>query len=256
MAPDISAEMWLGAKGCARGSHAWKGTSPALVPKPMIPATATVTVTPDPASASPAGSPRAPLPARTSIATQTPAPPIWVIARYSKTVRRAAGVSRLIRIAAAGTSVISSQNARNVVTSRATSTPTRTIWKRPVRTATGRRVPAVDQVRARVDHTRGGDDGDDHQEGPGERVNAHLRPQRRGEARSDGPVERHAARRPDAHQRDADRLQGQRRGRAGGPTSRAACRRSAARPRRRARASRGLSGRRRRRRGAARIVYR
>src|SRR5512142_1546577 len=31
---DISAETGLGAIGCAFGSHKWKGTRPALVPKP------------------------------------------------------------------------------------------------------------------------------------------------------------------------------------------------------------------------------
>ena len=32
--PDIRAEMWLGAAGCASGSQICKGTIPALVPKP------------------------------------------------------------------------------------------------------------------------------------------------------------------------------------------------------------------------------
>ena len=31
---DISAEIWLGAAGCARGSQMCKGTMPALAPKP------------------------------------------------------------------------------------------------------------------------------------------------------------------------------------------------------------------------------
>src|ERR1039458_1243305 len=34
MTPDISAETWLGAAGCARGSQTWRGTTPALVAKP------------------------------------------------------------------------------------------------------------------------------------------------------------------------------------------------------------------------------
>ena len=34
MTPDISAETWLGAAGCARGSQTWSGTTPALVAKP------------------------------------------------------------------------------------------------------------------------------------------------------------------------------------------------------------------------------
>ena len=32
--PDMSAETWDGAAGCASGSQACSGTSPALVPKP------------------------------------------------------------------------------------------------------------------------------------------------------------------------------------------------------------------------------
>ena len=32
--PDMSAEMWLGAAGCARGSHMCSGTTPALAAKP------------------------------------------------------------------------------------------------------------------------------------------------------------------------------------------------------------------------------
>ena len=32
--PDISAETWLGAAGCASGSQTCSGTNPALVPKP------------------------------------------------------------------------------------------------------------------------------------------------------------------------------------------------------------------------------
>ena len=34
--PDMSAEMWLGATGWARGSQTWKGITPALVPQPTI----------------------------------------------------------------------------------------------------------------------------------------------------------------------------------------------------------------------------
>ena len=34
MTPDISAETWLGAAGCARGSQTWRGTTPALVASP------------------------------------------------------------------------------------------------------------------------------------------------------------------------------------------------------------------------------
>jgi hypothetical protein len=30
MTPDISAETWLGAAGCARGSQTWRGTTPAI----------------------------------------------------------------------------------------------------------------------------------------------------------------------------------------------------------------------------------
>src|SRR2546422_5293608 len=32
--PDSNAETWLGATGCAIGSHTWSGITPALVPKP------------------------------------------------------------------------------------------------------------------------------------------------------------------------------------------------------------------------------
>ena len=35
IAPDMSAEAWLGAAGCARGSQTWSGTAPAFEPKPM-----------------------------------------------------------------------------------------------------------------------------------------------------------------------------------------------------------------------------
>ncbi len=30
MTPDISADTWLGARGCASGSHAWNGARPAF----------------------------------------------------------------------------------------------------------------------------------------------------------------------------------------------------------------------------------
>src|SRR5690606_31320271 len=42
MAADISAETWLGASGCARGSHACSGTAPALDEKPTSVVTNTV----------------------------------------------------------------------------------------------------------------------------------------------------------------------------------------------------------------------
>ncbi len=77
----------------------------------------------------------APWAASTISATHTPAPPMCVMARYSNTARRPVAVSRATRIAAAGTSVMSSQQARKVVTSRALRTPSRTIWKTPVRAA-------------------------------------------------------------------------------------------------------------------------
>ena len=35
IAPDMSADTWLGAAGCARGSQTWSGMSPAFEPKPM-----------------------------------------------------------------------------------------------------------------------------------------------------------------------------------------------------------------------------
>src|SRR5674476_853063 len=34
MTPDISAETWLGAAGCARGSQTCSGTTPAFAPRP------------------------------------------------------------------------------------------------------------------------------------------------------------------------------------------------------------------------------
>ena len=34
MTPDISAETWLGAAGCAAGSQTWSGITPALLAKP------------------------------------------------------------------------------------------------------------------------------------------------------------------------------------------------------------------------------
>ena len=34
---DIIPETWLGAAGCASGSQLWKGTKPALIPKPINP---------------------------------------------------------------------------------------------------------------------------------------------------------------------------------------------------------------------------
>ena len=37
--PDMSAETWDGAAGCASGSQTWNGTSPALVPKPTTAST-------------------------------------------------------------------------------------------------------------------------------------------------------------------------------------------------------------------------
>ncbi len=34
MTPDMSADTWLGAAGCARGSQTWSGITPALPAKP------------------------------------------------------------------------------------------------------------------------------------------------------------------------------------------------------------------------------
>ena len=74
---DISAEMCAGATGCARGSQAWNGARPALVPNPTIAAVATSAVG-APAASEPLSAPWA---ASTSIATHTPAPPMCVTAR-------------------------------------------------------------------------------------------------------------------------------------------------------------------------------
>lgn len=35
MMPDMTADTWLGAAGCASGSHVCRGMKPAFVPKPM-----------------------------------------------------------------------------------------------------------------------------------------------------------------------------------------------------------------------------
>src|SRR5260370_27943558 len=48
MAPDISAETWLGASGWARGNHTWSGTTPALEPNPANAARNTTAPVTDP----------------------------------------------------------------------------------------------------------------------------------------------------------------------------------------------------------------
>ena len=79
--PDISAERWAGATGCARGSQECSGISPAFVPKPISAAMATSVCAPVPWAASAAGSPIAPWWASDRSAIHTPAPPMCVIAR-------------------------------------------------------------------------------------------------------------------------------------------------------------------------------
>ena len=59
--PDITAETWLGAAGCASGSQTCTGQKPALVPKPTS-ASTKQTVLP-PSAAAPAMSAKAKLPA-------------------------------------------------------------------------------------------------------------------------------------------------------------------------------------------------
>src|SRR5947208_689334 len=36
MTPDMRAETWLGAAGCASGSHTWRGITPAFPAKPAV----------------------------------------------------------------------------------------------------------------------------------------------------------------------------------------------------------------------------
>ena len=68
----------------------------------------------------------------------TPMPPRCVIARYANTSRRARSSWRTTRITLAGSSVISSQNPRNVATSRAASNPTSARQNTPLSPATTR----------------------------------------------------------------------------------------------------------------------
>ena len=127
--------MWLGATGCARGSQTCRGMIPALVPNPISAATITSVC----GIASALAAPRLPWSASVSSAIQTPAPPRCVIARYTNTARRTASSRRATRIAVAGMSVMSSQKARNDVTSRAATTPSSDSRNAAVSPTSGRR---------------------------------------------------------------------------------------------------------------------
>src|SRR5712691_5390295 len=96
--PDISAETWPGATGCARGNHTCSGISPALVPQPTNASTKTRSRTrgSSPAWRSVAKSQAPPVVRSTNKATTRKAVPTWVMPRLEKASLADTGCSVLV----------------------------------------------------------------------------------------------------------------------------------------------------------------
>ena len=125
--PDISAETWLGAAGCARGSQTCSGTRPAFEPKPTSARTKTafrVAGARDPAPARRASNdhePAPPLPSRKKAASRA-ARPRCAMTMYQRPPLMLSGRSCSVMTRKPDATAMSSQASTNVRTLEAQTT--------------------------------------------------------------------------------------------------------------------------------------
>ncbi len=196
--------MWDGASGCARGSQAWNGTRPALVPKPI--SAPTITSAGRRSRRRGAGFGQRPR-ARARSWPSRRRHHLCGSSRGTRTRRRAPRSRGRVRIAAAAGDRSSAPSRRGRWWGRASATTrASTIWKRPVRSRGATRARAR-EVPARVEHRRHRDDGDGRDERAGEGVDPEARVEAVVEVHADRSVAEQAQGAGDAEQRRSRRLE-------------------------------------------------